>query len=561
MDIETEYRKWLEQATDDNDLIRELKTMDEKTKQDAFYRDFAFGTGGLRGTIGVGTNRMNIYTVRKATKGIADYILDHVEKNDRKVAISFDSRIKSDLFAKTVAEVFASCGIHAYIYPTLSPVPTLSYATRYLKCAFGIMITASHNPSAYNGYKVYGKDGYQITDNMADTLLSYIEKVDPFDIRPLTFAEGFRKNLISYITPDVLENYIKEVRKQSLIKNGTLNRSASIIYTPLNGTGLVPVKEVLKEEGYSDITVVREQEFPNGYFPTCPYPNPEIKEAMTLGILYAENRKADLLIATDPDCDRVGIAVKGKDGQFTLLSGNETFLLLFDYICQRRGGNHTMPKDPLLIKTIVSTDLAEEVAKHYQVKVKNVLTGFKYIGEQIGELEKKGEADRFIFGFEESYGCLAGTYVRDKDAVVGTMLVAEMFSYYRQKGISLINQLETLYRTYGYQKNTLYSHTFLGQTGFKTMQNLMEKFRKEGIHIEGRKTISCIDYQNGIDGLPKSNVLKFTFDDKSTLIIRPSGTEPKLKMYLSVKGASKEECERKEAHLSQEAKKALNTED
>ena len=561
MDIETEYRKWLEQATDDNDLIRELKTMDEKTKQDAFYRDLAFGTGGLRGTIGAGTNRMNIYTVRKATKGIADYILDHVEKNDRKVAISFDSRIKSDLFAKTVAEVFASCGIHAYIYPTLSPVPTLSYATRYLKCAFGIMITASHNPSAYNGYKVYGKDGCQITDNMANTLLSYIEKVDPFDIRPLTFAEGFRKNLIFYITPDVLENYIREVRKQSLIKNGTLDRSASIIYTPLNGTGLLPVKEVLKEEGYTDITVVREQEFPNGYYPTCPYPNPEIKEAMTLGILYAENRKADLLIATDPDCDRVGIAVKGKNGQFTLLSGNETFLLLFDYICQRRVENHSMPKDPLLIKTIVSTDLAEEVAKHYQVKVKNVLTGFKYIGEQIGELERKGEADRFIFGFEESYGCLAGTYVRDKDAVVGTMLVAEMFSYYRQKGISLIDQLEILYRTYGYQKNTLYSHTFLGQTGFKTMQNLMEKFRKEGIHIEGRKTISCIDYQNGIDGLPKSNVLKFTFDDKSTLIIRPSGTEPKLKMYLSVRGASKEECERKEAHLSQEAKKALNTED
>ena len=544
------YDIWLNNAKEDIDLIKELNQMDEKTKEDAFYKDLEFGTGGLRGVIGAGTNRMNIYTVSKATQGIANYINGHVSEGKRKVAISYDSRLKSIDFALMVARVLSGNGIQAFIYPNLSPVPTLSYATRYLGCAFGIMITASHNPSKYNGYKVYGEDGCQITDHIAKILLDDIEKINPFsDVKKLKAEDGFNKGLISYILPGVLTSFLEEVKKQSQLYGESIDKSASIIYTPLNGTGLVPVKRILEEEGYTNIEIVKEQEFPNGYFPTCPYPNPEIKEAMALGIKYAKEKNADLLIATDPDCDRVGIAVKDKAGEFRLLTGNETFLLLFDYICQRRIQYHKMPKNPILVKTIVTTDLVEKIAKHYHVEVINVLTGFKYIGEQISKLEKKNEENRFIFGFEESYGCLSGTYVRDKDAVVGSMLIVEMYSYYRTKGITLLDKLNELYKMYGYCLNTLHSYQFEGKEGFDKMLDIMNRFKKESLHDKDIPIEKMYDYSEGINGLPKSNVLKVVLKDSTTFVVRPSGTELKLKLYFSIQSDSESNAKDKEQKL------------
>lgn len=534
MNIEQNYKLWLEKVLD-SDLKKELTNMSKDQIEDAFYKDLEFGTGGLRGVIGAGTNRMNIYTVRKVSEGISRYIINNFSEKDRKIAISYDSRINSDVFAKAAAEVYASHGILVYIYPTLSPVPTLSFATRYLSCAVGVMITASHNPKEYNGYKVYGEDGCQFTTKSADETLEYINSIDIFkDVKTMSFDEGFEKNLISYIKPSVITSFIEHVKNESLIKNEDINKDVSIVYSPLNGTGLYTVTRALKEMGYTNIKVVEEQQFPNGYFHTCPYPNPEIKEAMQLGMDYAKKYNADLLLATDPDCDRVGIAVKDKDSSYRLFSGNETGVLLLNYICERRIALNAMPKDAVMVKTIVTTDMAERVAKHYGVKCVNVLTGFKYIGEQIGLLEKNSKENDYIFGFEESYGYLSGTYVRDKDAVNASVLICEMFAYYKSKNITLIDKLNELYAKFGYTYNTLYSFKFDGSKGFVKMQEIMNKFRDNITSIAGINVINKLDYINGLDNLPKSNVIKFYLENNISVVVRPSGTEPKLKTYISV---------------------------
>ena len=541
-DYKSIYHTWLRKV-DDVDLSKELKGRNEAQIEDAFYRDLEFGTGGLRGVIGAGTNRRNIYTVAKASQGLSNYICKHYPNGKRSVAISRDSRLKSDVFAKIAARVFAANGIEVHIYPQISPVPTLSFATRYLHCSAGVRVTASHNPSKYNGYKVYGEDGCQITTEAAAEVLSEIESIDIFkDIKLISYDEGFEKNLISYIPPKVLTAFIKEVKSQSLLGNESIDKNVAIVYTPLNGTGLIPVTRTLEESGYTNITVVKEQQFPNGYFPTCPFPNPEIQEAMALGRKYAKENYADLLLASDPDCDRVGIAVRDKDGNYKLISGNQTGRLLFDYICSRRIALGIRPKEPVLVKTIVTSDRAEKIANHYHVKTVNVLTGFKYIGEQIGLLEKQGKESNYIFGFEESYGCLTGTYVRDKDAVDGAFRICERFAYYKSKGISLLDKLDELYKTYGYTNNSLHNYEFDGSSGFEKRQEIMKKFRSGIEEIGGKKVIKSFDYLPGLDGLPKADVLKFVLEDESSIIVRPSGTEPKLKAYISVTKESRQKA-------------------
>lgn len=541
-DYKSIYQNWLRKV-DDVDLSKELKGRNEAQIEDAFYRDLEFGTGGLRGVIGAGTNRRNIYTVAKASQGLSNYICKHYPNGKRSVAISRDSRLKSDVFAKIAARVFAANGIEVHIYPQISPVPTLSFATRYLHCSAGVRVTASHNPSKYNGYKVYGEDGCQITTEAAAEVLSEIESIDIFkDIKLISYDEGFEKALISYIPPKVLTAFIKEVKSQSLLGNESINKNVAIVYTPLNGTGLIPVTRTLEESGYTNITVVKEQQFPNGYFPTCPFPNPEIQEAMALGRKYAKENNADLLLATDPDCDRVGIAVRDKDGNYKLISGNQTGRLLFDYICSRRIALGIRPKEPVLVKTIVTSDRAEKIADHYHVKTVNVLTGFKYIGEQIGLLEKQGKESNYIFGFEESYGCLTGTYVRDKDAVDGAFRICETFAYYKSKGISLLDKLDELYKTYGYTNNSLHNYEFDGSSGFEKRQEIRKKFRSGIKEISGKKVIKSFDYLPGLDGLPKADVLKFVLEDESSIIVRPSGTEPKLKAYISVTKESRQKA-------------------
>ena len=541
-DYKSIYQTWLRKV-DDVDLSKELKGRNEAQIEDAFYRDLEFGTGGLRGVIGAGTNRRNIYTVAKASQGLSNYICKHYPNGKRSVAISRDSRLKSDVFAKIAARVFAANGIEVHIYPQISPVPTLSFATRYLHCSAGVRVTASHNPSKYNGYKVYGEDGCQITTEAAAEVLSEIESIDIFkDIKLISYDEGFEKNLISYIPPKVLTAFIKEVKSQSLLGNESIDKNVAIVYTPLNGTGLIPVTRTLAESGYTNITVVKEQQFPNGYFPTCPFPNPEIQEAMALGRKYAKENNADLLLATDPDCDRVGIAVRDKDGNYKLISGNQTGRLLFDYICSRRIALGIRPKEPVLVKTIVTSDRAEKIANHYHVKTVNVLTGFKYIGEQIGLLEKQGKESNYIFGFEESYGCLTGTYVRDKDAVDGAFRICERFAYYKSKGISLLDKLDELYKTYGYTNNSLHNYEFDGSSGFEKRQKIRKKFRSGIKEIGGKKVIKSFDYLPGLDGLPKADVLKFVLEDESSIIVRPSGTEPKLKAYISITKESRQKA-------------------
>ncbi len=552
--IEQNYQEWLFFAKDDKDLIKELESIrnDDAKKEDAFYRDLEFGTGGLRGEIGAGTNRMNIYVVRKASQGIANYINKNF-KDNRSVAISFDSRIKSTLFARTAAEVFASNGIKVHLYKELMPTPCLSYAVRELHTSMGVMVTASHNPSKYNGYKVYGSDGCQITDNAAKAILEEINKLDVFkDVK----CKEYKENDIEYIKEELITKFIERVKQESPLKDEKLDKSIKIVYSPLHGTGLKPVTRILKESGFTNVIVVKEQEEPDGNFTTCPYPNPEIKEAMQLGIEYCKKNNADLLIATDPDCDRVGIATK-DDNDYVLLSGNQTGVLLFDFICQLRTKHGTMPKDPVLVKTIVTTDMAKEVAKTYGVEVRDVLTGFKYIGEQIGFLEKDHQEDRYIFGFEESYGYLSGGYVRDKDAVDGVFLIALMFAYYKSQNISLMEKLNELYKKYGYYANYLNSFEFTGSSGFAKMQNIMKTFRESVNHIGEFSIREVKDYSKGIDGLPKSNVLKMFLENGISIVVRPSGTEPKLKIYISIKGNSKEESDKSYQYLIKELEKVL----
>ena len=547
------YHLWQKLAVDDGDVANELMNMTQADVEDAFYRDLAFGTGGLRGVIGAGTNRMNVYTVAKASQGLADYLRKKYASPS--VVIGYDSRIKSDVFAQVTAEVFAANDIAVHIWPQLMPVPTVSFATRYLKASAGVMITASHNPAKYNGYKLYGADGCQITTAAAGEILSEINKLDIFsDVKKESFASGLQSGKISYIADRVYTAFIDAVKSQSVLGDLAVDKNVAICYTPLNGAGLKPVIRALTEGGYTNITVVKEQEQPDGNFPTCPYPNPEIKEAMTLGMDYAKQHNADLLLATDPDCDRVGIAVRNSQGEYVLLSGNETGILLLDYICARRQALGIMPAEPVMIKTIVTMDLGERIATKYGVSTRNVLTGFKFIGEQIGFMEQAGKADNFIFGFEESYGYLTGSYVRDKDGVDAAFMICEMFAYYKNQGISLIDRLNELYKEYGYSLNTLHSYEFDGAAGFAKMQDIMKKFRQGLECIGGKQVLKVLDYSTGLDGLPQADVLKYLLEGNSSLVVRPSGTEPKLKAYISVSADSKEQATAIEAKMANELK-------
>lgn len=546
MNYREEYERWLEKA--DDEMKELLKGYNDKDIEDSFYRNLAFGTGGLRGTIGAGTNRMNVHTVGKASQGLADYLVKNYEKPS--VVIGFDSRINSDVFAKVAAEVFSANGVKVYLWPELNPVPTVSFATRYLHASAGVMITASHNPSKYNGYKVYGSDGCQITTEAAAEILAEIEKLDIF-----ADVKSGAGETIEEIKPEVLTAFIEEVKGQSVLFGEVVDKNVAIVYSPLNGTGYIPITRTLSEMGYTNIALVEEQRLPDGNFPTCPYPNPEIKEALALGLEYCKKYNADLMLATDPDCDRVGIAVKDKNGEYQLLSGNEVGLLLLDYICYQRVKHGKMPVDPVMVKTIVTMDLGERIAAHYGVRTIDVLTGFKFIGEQIGYLEKQGKADSYIFGFEESYGYLTGSYVRDKDGVNGAYMICEMFSFYKTKGISLLEKLDEIYKEYGYCLNTLHSFEFDGAAGFIKMQDIMKEFHKGLDVIAGKKVVETLDYSKGLNGLPKSDVLKYMLEDNCSVVVRPSGTEPKLKTYISVSAENREEAEKLEAVMVKELKK------
>ena len=535
MDIQSCFALWKEKAVDDPDLVSELSGLnDEKEIFERFYRDLEFGTGGLRGVIGAGTNRMNIYVIRRATQGLCNYLKG--TDLPQSVAIGYDSRIKSDLFAMEAARVIAANGLTACIYPRLEPTPALSWAVRYLGCGAGICVTASHNPAKYNGYKVYGSDGCQITLDVAAAVLKEINALDMFDaVNLVTEEEGRAAGKIVTIGEDCLQSFLDAVQQRSL--SGGEKLDLKVVYTPLNGAGLECVKKILTRIGITDVTVVPEQEHPDGHFPTCPYPNPEIREAMEKGLALCRKVKPDLLLGTDPDCDRMGVAVPEGD-DYRLITGNEMGVLLLDYICRKRLENGKMPEKPVAVTTIVSTDMANAVAADYGVELRRVLTGFKFIGEQIALLEAAGEIDRYIFGFEESYGYLSGGHVRDKDAVNASMLCCEMTAWYKAKGQTLAQAMDALYEKYGYYRNDLASFTFEGAEGMQKMAAIMENLRANPPKtLDGKAVVKVVDYQTGVNGLPKSNVLEFQ-TDATKVLVRPSGTEPKVKVYLSARAAN-----------------------
>lgn len=554
------YERWLNAQLDDPDLKPELESIrdNENEIRERFAVALKFGTAGLRGVIGAGTNRMNIYTVRQATQGLANWV--KTQGGSQTVAISYDSRIKSDVFAKAAAEVLAANGVQVRIYPELMPVPALSFATRYYQCNAGIMITASHNPAKYNGYKAYGPDGCQMTDNAADAVYAEIQKTDILEgAKTLPFAEGMEKGLIQYVGDDCKEALYTAIKSRSVRPGLCKTAGLKLVYSPLNGSGLVPVTRVLNDIGITDITIVPEQKDPDGNFPTCPYPNPEIFEALRLGLELAEKQNADLMLATDPDADRVGIAVRCKDGSYQLLSGNEVGVLLLDYICAGRIEQGTMPKAPVACKSIVSTPLADAVAAHYGVECRNVLTGFKWIGDQIARLEAAGEVDRFIFGFEESYGYLAGPYVRDKDAIIGSMLICEMAAYYRSIGSSIKERMEQIYAQYGRYLNKVDSFEFPGLSGMDKMAAIMDGLRKQPLtELAGIAVVKTQDFEKAEEtGLPAANILTYALADGSTVIVRPSGTEPKIKIYFTTKGADLAQAEAKKEKLAEACKPIL----
>jgi len=555
MDINALYKLWLEKATVDPDLQTELKSVEGKTEEisDRFYRELEFGTGGLRGVIGAGTNRMNYYTVCKATQGLASYLMK-IKPEGASVAVSYDSRIKSTYFAESVAQVLSANGIRVFIYKELMPTPMLSWAVRYYGCDAGVMVTASHNPAKYNGYKVYGPDGCQLTIDAANAVLAEINKTDVFEgIRSISLEEGIKSGLIKYIDDKCIDAYMAEVKKQAVHPEVCAGAGLKVVYTPLNGTGNKPVRRILKETGIKEVIVVPEQENPDGNFTTCPYPNPEFKEALQKGLELCRKEKPDLLLATDPDCDRVGIAVPDGD-DYALFTGNEVGALLLEYIARERKALGTLPENPVAVKTIVTTDLTRAIAKKYGIELIEVLTGFKFIGEQIGFLEAKGETDRYIFGFEESYGYLAGGYVRDKDAVVASMLICEMAAFYRAQGISLIEARKRMYAEYGSYCNKLDNFAFEGESGMAKMQEIMNSIRTDvPKDIAGTKVTAVADYEASEKTdlttgaktrieLPKSNVITLYLEDGASLVIRPSGTEPKIKIYYTTVGKTNEEA-------------------
>ena len=534
-----DYKRWAAAELEDPALARELKEIagDDEQIKDRFAVALKFGTAGLRGVLGAGTNRMNIYVVRQATQGLANWV--KTQGGSQSVAISYDSRINSDVFAKTAACVLAANGIHVRIYDALMPVPALSFATRYYKANAGIMITASHNPAKYNGYKAYGPDGCQMTDDAAAIVYAEIQKTDVLtDAKRIPFEEGLSSGMIQYVGEDCKEALYDAIKARSVRPGLCKTAGLKLVYSPLNGSGLVPVTRVLHDIGIDDITIVPEQQYPDGRFPTCPYPNPEIFEALKLGLELAEKNGADLMLATDPDADRVGIAIRCPDDSYELVSGNEVGVLLLDYICQGRIEKGTMPANPVAVKSIVSTPLADAVAKSYGVEMRNVLTGFKWIGDQIARLEAAGQVDRFIFGFEESYGYLAGPYVRDKDAIIGSMLICEMAAYYRSIGSSIKERLEEIYAKFGRYLNKVDSFEFPGLSGMEKMAGIMDGLRKNPpAEIGGYKVASVTDYQDTEKtGLPKANVLIYALEGGATVVVRPSGTEPKIKTYFTTLG-------------------------
>ena len=547
------YKRWLETDLEDFDLNRELLEIrgDDDAIKERFAVSLQFGTAGLRGTLGAGTNRMNIWVVRQATQGVADWV--KTQGGTQTVAISYDSRLKGWNFARDAAGVLAANGISVRIYDELMPVPALSFATRYYKCNAGIMVTASHNPARYNGYKAYGPDGCQMTDDAAAVVYDSIQKTDVLTgAKYMSFAEGVEKGLIRFVGDDCKEALYKAIEERQVRPGLAKDAGLKLAYSPLNGTGLVPVTRVLKDLGITDITIVKEQEYPNGYFTTCPYPNPEIFEALEKGLELAKNVDADLMLATDPDADRVGIAMRCPDGTYELVSGNEMGVLLLDYICAGRIEKGTMPKNPVAVKSIVSTPLADKVAEHYGVELRHTLTGFKWIGDQIAQLEAAGEVDRFIFGFEESYGYLAGPYVRDKDAIIGSMLICEMAAYYRSIGSSIKQRLEEIYAQYGRYLNKVDSFEFPGLSGMETMAGIMASLRNEPPkEFAGRKVVSVTDYTKPEEtGLPKANVLIYALEDGSSVIVRPSGTEPKIKAYFTTLGKDLAEAQKVKDELA-----------
>lgn len=552
MDINALYNEWLEKATGDPDLKAELESINGNDDEilDRFYRSLEFGTAGLRGVIGAGTNRMNIYTVGRATQGLADYL--NANYDNPSVAIGYDSRIKSDLFSKEAASVLAANGVKVYIYDELEPTPCLSYAIRYYHTQSGIIITASHNPAKYNGYKCYNPNGYQMTDEEAAEAYEYIQKVDYFTgIKKVDFDDAVNAGKIEFIGEKVINSFLDEVQKQCINPEIVKNADLKVIYTPLNGTGNKPVRAILDRIGVKSVYVVPEQEYPDGNFPTCPFPNPEIKQVFEIGLEMNRKIGADILLATDPDCDRVGIAVPDKTGELVLMSGNEVGAMLLNYILSQRLEKGTLPKSAIAVKSFVSTDLAEVIAKKYNCTFKNLLTGFKYIGELITNLEKEGRASDFVMGFEESYGYLAGTHARDKDAVVASMLICEMAAYYKTKNMNLVDVMNSLYDKFGYYCNEVKSYTFEGAQGMEKMAQIMDTLRQNPPKTIGDFIVTAVsDYKTSkttfTDGkeekieLPKSNVLAFALENGNKVIVRPSGTEPKIKAYLTAIGNDKE---------------------
>ena len=555
-----DYKRWLETDLEDAALKAELEEIqgNEEEIKERFAVALKFGTAGLRGVLGAGSNRMNIYVVRQATQGLANWV--KTQGGNQLVAISYDSRINSDVFAKEAAKVLAANGIKVRIYDALMPVPALSFATRYYEANAGIMVTASHNPAKYNGYKAYGPDGCQMTDEAADVVYAEIQKTDILTgAKLMSFEEGMEAGLIEYVGEDCKEALYDAIKARSVRPGLCKTAGLKLVYSPLNGSGLVPVMRVLTDIGIDDVTIVPEQQYPDGNFPTCPYPNPEIFEALRLGLELAKKEGADLMLATDPDADRVGIAMKCPDGSYELVSGNEVGALLLDYICAGRIENGTMPEKAVAVKSIVSTPLADAIAAHYGVEMRNVLTGFKWIGDQIARLEAAGEVDRFIFGFEESYGYLAGPYVRDKDAIIGSMLICEMAAYYRSIGSSIKQRLEEIYAEYGRYLNKVDSYEFPGLSGMDKMAGIMQGLRENPLtEIGGYKVVKVTDYKKPEEtGLPAANVLIYALEGGATVIVRPSGTEPKIKTYFTTLGKDLAEAQAQKDTLAAALKPIL----
>ncbi|MBE6977739.1 MAG: phospho-sugar mutase [Ruminococcaceae bacterium] len=555
-----DYKRWAGMQLEDQELTAELALIEGKEEEikERFAVALKFGTAGLRGVLGVGTNRMNIYVVRQATQGLANWV--KTQGGKQLVAISYDSRINSDVFAREAACVLAANGIKVRIYDALMPVPALSFATRYYEANAGIMITASHNPAKYNGYKAYGPDGCQMTDEAADIVYAEIQKTDVLNgAKTMPFAEGLEKGLIEYVGDDCKEGLYDAIKACQVRPGLCKTAGLKLVYSPLNGSGLVPVTRILADIGIDDITIVPEQQYPDGNFPTCPYPNPEIFEALRLGLELAKKSGADLMLATDPDADRVGIAMKCPDGSYELVSGNEVGVLLLDYICEGRIEKGTMPKNAVAVKSLVSTPLADAVAANYGVEMRNVLTGFKWIGDQIARLEAAGEVERFILGFEESYGYLAGPYVRDKDAVVASMLICEMAAYYRSIGSSVKERLEAIYAKYGRYLNKVDSFEFPGLSGMDKMAAIMAGLREKPLtEIGGYRVTKVVDYKKTEEtGLPAANVLVYSLEGGATVIVRPSGTEPKVKAYYTTLGKDLAEAEAQKNVLAEALKPIL----